>query len=190
MALESIPTCPPTRIVAGDSETWDDEGFSHPRYGSFTSSGWTLTYELIGRAAKLEITATPQNSGWRTAMTATDSAGLKDPDGTREPETVRWVARVTDGTDVITVGQGTLQLLPDPSTLGAGYASEAEQELAQAKTARAKGITAYSIGGRTVTYATATELNRRIARLEYQVWREQHPCEVMPTVYGRFTEAR
>lgn len=192
MALPSIPTCPPARLTAGDSATWDDPGFTHPEYGSFTSTdGWVLTYELIGRASKVSPTSAAEGSGWRTSLTAAQSTELKDPaESGHEPETVRWVARVALGVEVVTVAQGIIQLLPDPATLDAGYESEAEVELRAAKAARSAGITAYSIGTRSVTYATAGELNKRIALLTYQVWQEQHPGELAPQIHGRFVEAR
>jgi len=186
MAPPSVPCTPPTELVAGSSAVWDDAGASHPDYGSFTpADGWTLTYAFVGPDSRLEVTAAVEGSGWRTSLTQAQTTELQDPD-TPGDQTVRWTAWVSKATDRFPVAQGVIAISADPTQQTAGFVSETATELKAAKAARARGLVAYSLGNRSFNYGTAAELDRRIARLTFALWQEQHPGELAPAIAGVF----
>lgn len=186
MTPPSVPTSPPTELVAGSSAVWDDTAFVHPDYGVFRrTDGWALTYTLVGPIGAVTLTGATQDDGWRTTLTSAQSTSLWDSDTSGE-QLVRWTAFVSSGSDRIPVAYGTMVLSADPAAQTSGFLSDAAIELKAAKAARARGLVAYSIGGRAFTYASAADLNRRIARLEYQVWQEAHPGEFGVPVAGVF----
>lgn len=174
MAPPTIPSSMPTALVAGDSATWDDSGFSHPLYGAFSSAdGWTLTYSLVTRTASLDVTASVNGNGWRTSLTAAETLQLKDSGTGVEPEPLRWIARVSLSGDVFTVASGIATLHPGPALQGTGYVSHAQEMLALVRAAIKQlvsgGIKAAQIQGRAYTKNDLGELTKLEARYAAQV---------------------
>lgn len=174
MAPPTIPSSMPTVLVAGDSATWDDSGFSHPLYGAFSSAdGWSLVYSLVTRSAAIQVTASVNGNGWRTRLTADQTLQLKDSGTGVEPEPLRWIARVSQGSDVFTVASGVATLHPGPAQEGGGYTSHAQEMLVLVrgaiKSLVSGGIKAATIQGRAYTKNDLTELTRLEARYAAQV---------------------
>lgn len=189
MAPPTIPLEPPAALVAGDSATWDDAGFSHAQFGAFTSTDWTLTYRLVGPKGTVSITASAQGTGWRTALTTTHSKALKDA-ATSTPDAVRWYAQVSSGSDQFTVADGTLLVFANPAALTAGAPSRNATILAALEAAELEAITSgvasFTIQGRGVVKWTLAEIRRSLAFYRSLVWREQHPGQMGPAVAARF----
>lgn len=186
MAPPQVPCTPPTELVAGASAVWDDASVSHPQYGTFTpADGWTLTYNFVGPAGAVEVESDLEGSGWRTNITSAQTTSLQDPD-TLGDQSVSWTRWVTQGTDRFPVGQGVLPISPDPAQQNDGFVSEARTELAAAKAARSRGLTAYTMHNRSFQYDSAEQRDKRIARLEFQIWQEDHPGQFGIPIAGVF----
>lgn len=190
MAPPTIPTTPPTTLVAGASAVWDDAGFTLADYGTFRSSdGWTLTYDFVGVSGLVEVTAATQDTGWRTTLTSAQTLQLRDGSDA-ETQTVRWVAWATSGTDRIAVAKGSFALEVDQATLTDGYESPAASLLRVVRSAITalvtNGIKSAQIQGRAYTKNDLGELKRLEKDLLAQVWREAHPGDFAAPIYGRF----
>lgn len=97
---QSIPTTEPTSARAGDTWRWTRALSSYP-----ADAGWTLTYVLWSASEAINITASADGSDHlidiSPVVTAAYTAGRYD-----------WAARVSDGSDIYTVGTGIIQILP------------------------------------------------------------------------------
>jgi hypothetical protein len=103
------PTIEPLQIRAGDSVEWEKSLSDYP------ATEWTLTYYLRG-PKPLDIPATADGQGFAVTISAATTAPLPAGD--------YWLfGRVTDGTDVVTVYEGTVKVLPNlnAETMGDGY---------------------------------------------------------------------
>jgi hypothetical protein len=190
MTLLTVPTGAPASLVAGDSAVWDDPGLSHPRYGSFASTdGWVLTYRLIGPTASLEVVAATQDNGWRTTLTAAQTTALKN-DQTADPDTIRVLGQVSQGADLVTVLDTTLQLAADPTTLTEGAQSAAVTMLALVRTAIqdlvVRGVKAAQIQGRAYTKNDLTELRKLEAYYAAKVAQEANHGQFGYPIAGVF----
>ena len=100
----SIPTTEPTSARAGDTWRWSRSLADYP------APTWTLAYTLVNAAGKVSITAVADGAAHLVsvapATTAAYAAGRYD-----------WVAHVTDGTDRYQVDSGSIDVLPDLSSL-------------------------------------------------------------------------
>lgn len=190
MAPPTIPLEPPAALVAGDSATWDDAGFTHAQFGSFTSTDWTLTYRFVGPKAVVSITSTANGTGWRTALTTTHSKQLKDA-ATATTDAVKWFAQVSSGSDQFTVADGTLLVFANPAALTAGLQSRTETMIAALEAAELdavqSGVASFTIQGRGVVKWTLAEIRRSLAYYRSIRWREQHPGQMGPAIAARFT---
>ena len=94
----------PTRITSGDSLEWTRS------CGQYPSSAWTLTYYLSQNASDtpVAVVATSFGEDFQAAIDASTTSKLT-------PGTLRWFARVTDGASVHTIGDGVMEVLPDPT---------------------------------------------------------------------------
>ena len=169
---------------------WDDVGFSVPGYGTFGSTDYALTYELVGPSARIEILSAPEGSGWRTTLDETQTDALFDAEST-SPQTVNWFARVTATGFTKVVARGSFQLTENPADQVDGSVSFARQMVEALRAALVKStgsdIIAYTFAGRGVTRMTRGEAERQLAKWEYRLWCEQHPGQVGPAIAARFT---
>lgn len=191
MTPPTIPLGVPTSIVAGDSATWDDPALSHAQYGAFSSTdGWVLTYRFTGRKQQATVVGATQGTGWRMAMTAQQTATLKDAGSGVEPEPIQYLAQATKGTDAFTLLSGVVTLFPDPTSLKNGQTSAAQDMLvlvrAAIKSLVTNGIKSAQIQGRAYTKNDLSELRRLEAFYASKVWREAHPGQLGPAIVGRF----
>lgn len=94
----TIPYGEPTSARAGETWEWKKTLSDYP------SDTWTLSYALHNAASLIEITAAADGTGYlvdvAAATTGAYTAGRYD-----------YVAQVTDGTDVYTVGTGSIDVL-------------------------------------------------------------------------------
>lgn len=100
----SIPTTEPASARAGDTWRWSRSLSDYP------APTWSLTYTLFNAAGKVTIAASADDTDHLVdvapAITAAYTAGRYD-----------WVAHVSDGTDRHQVGAGSINVLPDLSTV-------------------------------------------------------------------------
>jgi len=102
MPTLAIPATEPTAHRAGDTLAWRRTVADYP-----ATDGWALAYTLVSIAAvKITIAATASGADYLVSVPAATTSAW--PAGPRT-----WVARVTKGADVHTVGTGTLNVLPD-----------------------------------------------------------------------------
>jgi len=146
-------------LTAGDSSDWYDAPHKHvQRNTSLTSGGWQLHYQLRG-PSQLTLTAAPEGDGWRTRITASQSAAL-------EPGEYVVVAQLAKDDERLTIGRGKLTILRDPASIteAVDARSVAERALADCEAALASfkssggKIKSYTIGSRTTEFHSLTEL--------------------------------
>lgn len=160
----------PKELLAGDSKSWDDDP-SSDNLGNSIDSSWTLTYYLRGKSS-LNLTASAQGSGWRTAITATQSAELI-------PGVYYWQAQAVSGSTKVTLGTGQLKILPNLSAAGENYdgRSQARKDLdsvqAAIRSIAASGIAEYTINGRQARKLDLPALILLESKLKVDVVREE-----------------
>lgn len=194
MTPPTIPTQIPAALTAGDSATWDDPSFTHPLYGSFDSaSGWALAYEFIGPTTSITKNGATQDSGWRTSLLITDTTALKDL-GSAEPDTVRWVARVSQASDLFTVADGVLQIFTPASVLASGVESQNKRMIGLIDAALEELVTSniasFQLQGRAATKNDIPALLKLRTLYVTRLWREQHPGQFAPGIAAQFRCAR
>lgn len=149
----------PSSLVQGDSAAWIDSPVRGTDGHIWTSASHTLSYLLAGPVAPVTLTATPEDSGWKTVLDLSTSTGLV-------PGDYAWQAVLTATDERFTVARGSLGIRPNLAYAEAGYdrRSVAEIALADAEAALANLSSSgartkqYSIGGRSAQYYTAAEL--------------------------------
>lgn len=191
MAPPTIPVGVPASLVAGDSVTWDNLGFTTARYGSFSSTaGYALATILVGPAVGLTVAGTPEGSGWRTSLTPAQTLCLVDSSGAPSPSRVSWLQRVTLAADTFTVASGVLLAFADPAQLDGGSVSENATMLATVKAAIKDvvtlGMSAFQIQGRAVTLHDLGALLKLQAFYTAAVAQEQSPGQLGRAVAARF----
>jgi hypothetical protein len=106
----ATPTIEPLEIRAGDSIEWEMSLSDYP------APTWVLSYHIRGPVA-LDITASADSSTHAVTITPDETATLQAGE-------YRMFGRVTDGTDVITVYNSRLVVLPNltgQGAIGEGY---------------------------------------------------------------------
>lgn len=107
--MTDIPTTEPARITAGDYVQWK---ISLADYKA--SDSWTLTYSLVKKGTRIEITATASGDDHlvtlAAATTATYNIGI-----------YAWQAYVTKSSERYMVDRGTLEVLPNYAAMPSGY---------------------------------------------------------------------
>lgn len=149
----------PGEITAGDSISWDDSPTVNnlgDRIAPDTS--WTLKYDLRQTGVtNLTLTAATQGDGWRTTLSAAQSAAYA-------AGVVYWQAYATNGSDRITLGAGQVQIKINLAAAAntVEFRSQSQQDLEAVEAAiRALvsgGVKSYTIGGRSVTKSDLAEL--------------------------------
>jgi hypothetical protein len=158
----------PATIRAGDTVRWRDAATADDLGTLISSSDWTLTTYLRS--------ATPGNGdGWESTISAATSAGLAVGDWS-------WGARATKAGEVVTIGSGSLVILPALNYAGVPSAidgrSQAQQDLDAVQAAiraliSGGAVRRYTIGGRQLEKFSLEELMARESRLKAIVAREK-----------------
>lgn len=158
----------PQQITAGDSASWTDVATDA------SSPTWALTYTLRGPTG-LTLTGVSEGGGWRTSITAAQSGALI-------AGTYYWQASISSGADRRTLGNGTVQVLPNLAFTGDASAydgrSQAEQDLAAVQATMRAVITGgavqeYSIGARSLKKMAMADLIALESKLKADVTREK-----------------
>ena len=143
----------PSQITKGDSVSWKKSLSSY-----LPSDGWVLTYYFRG-AETLDKIAIDSNDEHLLQLTSSETTLLASGD-------YGWSAKVSNGSDVITIATGQITVLEDLASLPAGYDSrpyvkkvldEIENLIAGKVT---KDASSYSIQGRSLTRYSFEELDR------------------------------
>jgi hypothetical protein len=168
--MTSIPRSEPATVTAGDTVQWLRQLADYP-----ASDGWTLTYTLINGAAKITINSTPDGDAHLVAATAATSA-------TWEAGSYDWQARATRGSgpslEAATVAMGRMQVRPAfgaATTLDARTTARQALDAVEAYMANGSNLQAasYTIGGRSLSRHSFTELLALRSRLRADVAREE-----------------
>lgn len=157
----------PPNLTAGDSASWQDIAFTRADSTAVSSAGgWALTYSLRGQvvAGNIDLLGVAQGSGWKTSLTAAQSAALNTTPGT---VVWYWQAFATLGAERATAGEGTLLVKPNISALATNVTfdgrSPAETTLAAIESEISARINngaslEYSIGNRSLKREPLTTL--------------------------------
>jgi len=157
-------TIEPLQVRVGDSWKWTR---SFPDYPA--GDGWALSYVLINASSKISISSSASGDDHSIsvapATTAAYAAGAYD-----------WVARVTDGVDVYSVGSGRITVLPSLSAATADLRSHSRKTLdaieAVIEGRASQDVLEYSIAGRSLKRIPLTELLVLRDRYRAEVARE------------------
>lgn len=167
----------PATIRAGDTTTWIVPATVDLSGNPATSATWTLTTFLRFNAASeaATITGTARvDGGWDNTISASTSAGF-------DAGVWHWQSRIGSGATVITLGAGTLTVLPSLSYQGAAGAfdgrTQAEKDLEEVQAAIRSIVSRkskqYTIGTRSFTSMDLGQLMQREAQLKAVVARER-----------------
>ncbi len=158
----TISDTEPTEIRGGDVVQWTK---SLPDY---LPSAWTLVYTFTIQAtttARVQVTATDNGDDTHLATMSIVNTQALDPAATGSPfNTVRWIARVNDGTNYHTVGSGTMRVLPDLAAATSGFDDRSHVkkvlDLIQAviEGSATRAYLADTTGDRSIQYKTDEEL--------------------------------
>lgn len=91
----------PEQIRAGDTLKWTRSLCDFP-----ATAGWTLTYHFVSALSKFDIAATACGDDYAVNAAA-------DATSAYAPGVYRWIARVSGNSEVHTVGEGTVTVLPN-----------------------------------------------------------------------------
>lgn len=169
-----------SNLLQGDSTAWHDDPFTDSQSRTLTSSAYTLTYTIAGPiAAPLQLTAAADGPGWKTTLSAANSAALATGK-------YWWSAVLTSGSERITAGQGELTISVNLANAGANFdgRSLAEKALSDAESALAnfrtsKGRTKkYTIGSRTMEFDSSAEILAEISYWRMRVNSEQAASQI------------
>jgi len=167
-------------LPKGDSAYWHDEPVSDSQGKSYDSGAYALAYILAGPiATPLTLTAVADGNGWKTTLTATDSASLV-------PGKYWWQAVLTRTGERVSAGQGELTITANLGAVTGTFdgRSIAEKALADAETAlasfQASGgkIKRYTIGSRTMEFHALAELLQVISYWRARVLGEQGASQI------------
>lgn len=160
-------------IAAGDSATWKDNSFIDSNSTTYSSAGYTLTYEIRGPGMVLTLTAIAYGTGWQTSISTAQSAAL----------TVGrwWWAAYASATGVrVQAGSGYFDVTPNLQTAGSSYDGRSDTEKAldavsaAIKTRIDGGMVAeYSVAGRSLRREPIPNLVALETRLKGMVRRER-----------------
>lgn len=166
--MADTPTAEPASIRAGDTLAWRRTLPDYP-----AGDGWELSYRLIGPAARIDIVASADGDDHLVQVPAVTTAAYPPGDYT-------WLAYVTRSADRYTIGQGATRVLPDLAAAagpqdGRSAAQKALDDLRAAMVqwlATSGHVQDYTIAGRSMRFASAAEIQQRIALAEREVARE------------------
>lgn len=162
------------RFPAGDTLAFDERVADYP-----ASSGWTLNYRLVRRDGAVAYTFSGTASGDLHAISvaaATTAAWV--------PGTYTWVSWVASGALSHSVGNGTVEVLPNPRTAVGplDLRTEAQTALDNVRaTIRGKAtadVLRYTIAGRSLERYTMAELVALESQLAAQVKREARAATI------------
>ena len=167
----------PRTFTAGDSLVWSDLAAVDGQGDPVESPTWTLTYYLRTNTAAEGATVVgvaDAVGGWDFTVAAATTTGF-------DAGTWSWTAQATSGALVLTLGCGSLTVLPSLAYTGTPTAfdgrSQSQKDLEAVQTAIrtiiAGGVTQYAIGNRQATKLDLGMLIKREKDLKGIVARER-----------------
>jgi hypothetical protein len=150
----------PSSLTAGDTWEWTRDLADYP------AGTWTLTYYLTKSGTVLTAAATADGTTHEVSVAAATTAAYG-------AGRYRWQARVTNGTDVFTVEEGWVEVLPNPATFTGDPRSTSRQLL--------DAINCFLLGNATTAQQSMTINGRSISRWslpELTAWRDKLKGEV------------
>lgn len=165
--MAEIPSTIPTQITAGTTVKFRRSFSDYP-----TSDSWVYTFYLAG-AKVLNKVATVANGEFNVTLAATDTTTLT-PGGYKYSEVV------SKSGEIVSVGSGVLEVLPNLITATAGsLQSLEEKDLAAIETYLTghapTDVKSYTINGRSLERIPREELYRLRGKLQAKVWRQKNP---------------
>lgn len=156
---------------------WIDDATVDSQGAAISAPTWSLVYSLRFNAAAEGATITGSSmtdGGWDFTVAAATTAAF-------DSGTWSWAARATSGALVITLGSGSLTVLPSLAYTGTPSAfdgsSQAEKDLEAVQTAIrtiiAGGVSQYAIGSRQATKLDLGALMKREAYLKGIIAKEK-----------------
>jgi hypothetical protein len=163
--MATVPTTEPTTIRAGDLLSWSKTLSDYP-----ASAGWALSYTLINASSKITINASASGADHLVSVAAATT-------GSYSAGGYTWIARVTKATEVYTIGQGSMQILPNLASLstfdGRSHAKIMLEAIEAAIQGRASATQLrMSINNRSIEYLSPTELIKWLSFYRAEVAKE------------------
>lgn len=136
---------------AGDSLSWSESWSDYP-----ADQGWVLTYRLVGSAGTISFTSTNDNGAHLLSVTSSTTSSWS-------PGFYDWTETVEQGSERITLDEGSIQILANPATeTGTDKRSHARKVLdairAVLEGRASKDQESYSINGRTLNRTPVRDL--------------------------------
>lgn len=147
-----IPSREPLAFRAGDTVQWVKSLSAYP-----ASAGNVLKYYLVKAGKQIVLTAAPSGDSHLVTIAAADSAGF-------EAGRYFYQARIENGADVFTVGEGVIQVKADLAAAATGieWREHCERALENIEAVLLGKASAdnysYSIAGRSLSKYSWTEL--------------------------------
>jgi len=139
----------PTEIIAGDTLAWTKSLSDYP-----ANDTWVLSYYLRGPSV-INITTTASGANHAVSVLATVTTNYI-------PGEYTWVAKVTKGTDVYTVGSGKVTITQNMQSISGQVDLRSDVQIAYDNAMTIwKAVTkygSYSIAGRTYTSRNLNEI--------------------------------
>lgn len=163
--MATVPAIEPTTIRAGDLLSWSKSLADYP-----ANDGWVLSYTLINASSKITITASASGADHLVSVAAATT-------GSYSAGGYTWMARVTKGTEVYTIGQGSITVLPNLAALttydGRSHAKIMLEAIEAAIQGRASATQLrMSINNRSIEYLSPTELIKWLSFYRAEVAKE------------------
>lgn len=172
--MATVPTTEPTTFRAGDLVSWSKSLADYP-----ANAGWSLAYTLINATTKITINAGASGADHLVSVAAGTTGSYTAGDYT-------WMARVTKGSEVYTIDQGSLTILPNLSALatfdGRSHAKVMVEAIEAAIQGRASALQLrYQINGRSIEYLNPTDLIKWLSFYRAEVAKEANAETIRKT---------
>lgn len=151
--MPTVPTSEPQTFRAGDFLTWSKSLTDYP-----ANAGWSLAYTLINASGKITINASPSGADHLVSVPAATTANYA-------AGSYSWMARVTKATEIYTIDNGTIEVLPNLAAAGLttydgrSHAQTMVEAIEAAIEGRASALQLkMEINGRSIEYMGAADL--------------------------------
>lgn len=167
----TTPSVEPSVIRAGDSVAWDR---TLPEFSA--SSGWTVSYRIVGVAQKYDIATSGAGDVWSVALTSATTSAYTAGRYT-------LVGYAAKGTERHTFYASRCEVMPNLAEIGQFDGRSAARVALDAARAALYSMTgdravSYTIGDRTVSFEARADLIAHVQYLEREVAREAAAAQV------------
>lgn len=176
--MATTPTTEPVSITAGDTLTWQRTLSDYP------AGTWTLKYRLINASAKIDISSSASGTDHLVSVSAATSTAYL-------AGTYTWQAWVEQTGERVTVGTGTITVLPNIAALNtldarSDAAVIVDQLMAAYKTYTASqgNVAEYEIAGRRLKYRSSAEILDQLNHWQAVLARERRAQRIAAGLGG------